>query len=383
MVKDKIDFDITQDRINVQKINPTIDFDLNYKFYYDETNNPRKFYIRENDFNSNCHNDFIIGGICFSDFQLDISDFMHKMYFNPNISEIKFKNIASGNFLDCLKSKRLTTYLQCLLDNNIYVHYTSVNLLYWSVVDIIDSIANAHPEIINIANGQYYFSLKNELYRLIRKDTETARIIFRDYDYPNIKPENRQAFLESLKEFCHKHMFDAEIAEGIIELLNVFNLIDKNDKLIFIEDEENHMLLKDFSNFYLKPVYMFNKSHHIFDIESTVAEKISQYKIINNSKELSNYSFEDSKQNIYIQFSDVFVGLLGKLKYFFNITDTSNIMKEISKLEGLQQKNIILFTKLLYLSEMKNRAFVENIDALYEINKMKILYNIAERHLND
>ena len=52
MKEARIDYDVTQIRKDVKTINPNIDFDLQYLFYYDETNNPRKFFNRENGFNS-------------------------------------------------------------------------------------------------------------------------------------------------------------------------------------------------------------------------------------------------------------------------------------------------------------------------------------------
>jgi hypothetical protein len=42
---------------------PSADFDGAYTFYYDETNNIRKFYIRETDFNSAFTDNFVLGGL--------------------------------------------------------------------------------------------------------------------------------------------------------------------------------------------------------------------------------------------------------------------------------------------------------------------------------
>ncbi|KUK57879.1 MAG: hypothetical protein XD81_1352 [Bacteroidetes bacterium 38_7] len=46
-----IDFEISQIRTFTKKFAPTADFDSTFTFYYDETNNINKFYVRENDFN--------------------------------------------------------------------------------------------------------------------------------------------------------------------------------------------------------------------------------------------------------------------------------------------------------------------------------------------
>ena len=382
MKETRIDYDVTQIRKDVKTINPNIDFDLQYLFYYDETNNPRKFFNRENGFNSNCLKNFIVGGICIpDDFNIDFSNFLRKMNFNKNLSEIKFKNIATGNFLDCLKSQRLYFYLQYLIENNIYVHYLSVNLLYWSIVDIIDSIKNIHREILSKFNIGYYFALKNELYKLIKNDIENVRILFHKYEYPNINSQNRIFFIGELKELLYKQSSKIDFTWISYELIKLLELISECDSLIFIEDEQSHMLLEDFSNFYLKPIYMFNTSKHIFDIEPKIIDTINTYRLLNDNQILQNFSFEDSKSNVYIQLSDIFVGLLGKLKYYFNTNDRNSIRSMVSNMQGIQYENIVLLSEILYSSVNKNPAFVENIDAQLEIEKMNILYDIAVKNL--
>jgi len=46
-----IDYEISDLRKFTKMVAPTADFDGAYTFYYDETNNIKKFYVRENDFN--------------------------------------------------------------------------------------------------------------------------------------------------------------------------------------------------------------------------------------------------------------------------------------------------------------------------------------------
>ena len=45
------DFEIGEIRKFTKMLAPTADFDAALSFYYDETNNIRKFYVRETDFN--------------------------------------------------------------------------------------------------------------------------------------------------------------------------------------------------------------------------------------------------------------------------------------------------------------------------------------------
>jgi len=56
-------FDIGDVRKYTKMLAPSADFDGVYTFYYDETNNIRKFYIRKTDFNSTFTDNFVLGGL--------------------------------------------------------------------------------------------------------------------------------------------------------------------------------------------------------------------------------------------------------------------------------------------------------------------------------
>lgn len=58
-----IDFDVSEIREYAKLFAPTADFDEAYTFYYDETNNIKKFYLREFDFNAIFTENFILGGL--------------------------------------------------------------------------------------------------------------------------------------------------------------------------------------------------------------------------------------------------------------------------------------------------------------------------------
>ncbi len=53
----------------------------------------------------------------------------------------------------------------------------------------------------------------------------------------------------------------------------------------------------------------------------------------------------------------------------------------VSNMQGIQYENIVLLSEILYSFVNKNPAFVENIDAQLEIEKMNILYDIAVKNL--
>ncbi|WP_293094185.1 hypothetical protein [Moorena sp. SIOASIH] len=170
-----MNFDVTDIRIMTQRLAPTADFDSSFTFYYDETTNCRKFYVKEFDFNhsfkSNKSN-FILGGLVHEGSQPNIEPLFDRLQLQNNITEVKFKNIAHGQFIDCLKSQKLNCFLKYLLENDLYIHYSSINFLYWSIVDIVDSaIANSEVAMHNylLINNR-----KNDLYKVAKIEIDSV-----------------------------------------------------------------------------------------------------------------------------------------------------------------------------------------------------------------
>lgn len=137
-----IDFEIAEIEAANQfarLLNPRVDFTTPYIFYYDETNNIKTFYVKENDFNYTFTANFVLGGLLHQGAVSDVQPLIDSFKLQKTAKEVKFKHIAFGDFLDCLKSQKLNLFFRFLKDNDLYVHYSSLNILYWSVVDIVDS----------------------------------------------------------------------------------------------------------------------------------------------------------------------------------------------------------------------------------------------------
>ena len=99
---------------------PAPDFDGAYTFYYDETNNIRKFYVREFDFNSAFTENFVLGGLVHEGSAPDVLPLIDSFKLQSTIKEVKFKHIAKGNFLDCLQSPKLNLFLKFIKNSKLY-----------------------------------------------------------------------------------------------------------------------------------------------------------------------------------------------------------------------------------------------------------------------
>jgi hypothetical protein len=125
---------------------------------------------------------------------------------------------------------------------------------------------------------------------------------------------------------------------------------------------------------------LFENSNHIFDNEVAIAEILANYRIINDNKEIKNYSFVDSQSNLFVQASDIFVGLMGKLANYINTNSIEKIIDDLSSLSDKQLNNIDSLINLLNKSHRKNIAFLHSIDSYEELTKMNLIREIRDKN---
>lgn len=373
-----MDFETGQLRMYTKLSAPTADFDGSYTFYYDETNNIKKFYVRESDFNYTFTANFVLGGLVHKGETPNLQPLFDSFRLQPNVNEVKFKHIANGDFLDCLKSTKLKQFFQYIDSSNLYVHYSSLNILYWSIVDIVDS-AITNSDAAEQLGLSFANRLKNDLYKLCRLEIDSVISLFYKYEYPNIKNESVLKFIEELTSLFDGYIDNPEYHFGLESLRQILKEAKKKGSLPFIMDEEDYVLLKDLTHFYLRPIYTFKNSSHIFDNEESIAESLKDYRILDNGKEIKNYTFVDSKTNLLIQASDIFVGIMGKLTNYINTSSRDKIKEDFSSLTTIQQSNIDLLINLIDRSDKKNMGFLQSTDSYEEASKMKYIQTIRKK----
>jgi hypothetical protein len=367
-----INFEITQIRRLTKLSYPTADFDSKFTFYYDETNNIKKFYVRENDFNYTFTSNFVLGGLVHEGVAPSVQTLIDSFKLQKTTKEVKFKHIANGNFLECLNSEKLRLFLQFIKDSNFYVHYSSLNILYWAIVDIVDS-AIVNSDIAQQLGPGFSNQLKNDLYKLARLEIDSVIKLFKRFEYPNVKKESIIQFVDGLTSLFDEYLDSTEFHIGLESLKQILKEAKKKGSLPFIMDEEDFILLKDLSQFYLRPIYTFKNSSHIFDNEDSISETLNNYRILDGESEIKNYSFTDSQTNQLIQLSDIFVGLWGKLTTYLNTNTRNKISIDLDSLSSHQLTNIDLLIDLEHISETKNAGFLHSIDSFEERHKMNLI----------
>ncbi|MBI3219874.1 MAG: DUF3800 domain-containing protein [Bacteroidetes bacterium] len=367
-----IEYNVSKEREWTKMLAPHANFDGRYTFYYDETNNIRKFYVRENDFNATFTANFVLGGLAHEGSPPNVEDLIRSFRLQSSVKEVKLKHLAKGEFLDCMTSERITLLFENLKESNLYIHYSSLNILYWALVDIVDS-AIANSEVSQQLGPEFGLRLKNDLYKLCRLEIESVIDLFYAYEYPNIKADRVTLFIADLTSLFDEYIDTKEFHFGLESLRQILKESKKKGTLPFIMGGEDYVLLKDLSHFYLRPVYLFKNSVHIFDEEESVAEVIKDYKLVDGQTEIKNYSFVNSETNRLIQLSDVFIGILGKLHSYLNTSDKDKIINNFEQLSKQQEKNVDLLIDLIDKSADKNIGFLHATDSFYELSKMNLI----------
>ncbi|PVH26848.1 DUF3800 domain-containing protein [Sphingobacterium corticibacter] len=373
-----IDFEIAEIEAANQfarLLNPRVDFTTPYTFYYDETNNIKTFYVRENDFNYTFTANFVLGGLLHQGAVPDVQPLIDSFKLQKTVKEVKFKHIAFGDFLDCLKSQKLNLFFRFLKDSDLYVHYSSLNILYWSVVDIVDSAIMNSDAAMQLGHG-FDNRLKNDLYKLCRFEIDAVIQLFYGFEYPNVKPENIGNFIEALSNLFEPYLPIPEFHFGLESLRQILKESKKKGELAFVMNEKNYILLADLTHFYLRPIYTFKNSTHIFDNEDSIQEDLNGYRMLDKGVEFKNYWFVDSQDSQLTQLSDIFVGFMGKYTNYRNTHSMDEIKADIDSFSALQLENMKLFIDIINKSDQKNPAFLHATDSYEEVMKFGELCEI-------
>ena len=353
-----------------------IDNQTKYVFYYDESNNCRKFWVddRKQLFNTDYTADFVLAGLVRKEedkVETSVERFRKPLKLQSNVEEIKFKKLyANGDFLQCVKSKRLFETLSWIEQSPFYIHYTNVNNLYYALVEIFDSIVK--PDEIS-EFGYDYFKMKSVFYYMFQGKADILQSIMVKYKYPNIQRKD-------VKVFCNELMFllgsRKEMKEEEKFLAGMLVRASKSEELIFLHDNNDYVMQENYAEFYVDPIRKYQSSTHIFDEELSV-QNIVEKNIKMGQYMADNYKFVNSKTNIFVQLSDVVAGILGKLFKYINSTNSVQRRKDIAALSKIQIDNILLIDKLRTKADMENHGFLCTIGPIDEVKQVESFFELV------
>lgn len=333
--------------------------DARYTFYYDETNNVRRLRLTPDGFNVQRPECFVLGGIVHrgEPSPIDLTGLRNRLRLQASVTELKLKHLGKGGFLDLLASSRTGPFLEWLQESDFCVHYQATDLLYWSIVDIVDAIiaGSEKSELI-----QYNWMLKDSLYRLLRDDPDQTAELLGRYDFPNVGEEHRRAFMTELIELTEHRgdgldHFAYHMLKGLLEMgINM-------QALPYLEDETPNLLIDGFGPFFLNRLCLFTRSSHILDNEFEIEQYLTGLQLTEAGQPLRHYRFADSLMETGVQISDLVAGLLGKLFSYIIKTPVDLIADDIQNLSSLQSRNLELLSKLLDRSTDESPAFAQYV----------------------
>lgn len=349
-----------------------------YVFYYDESNNCRKFWVdnSKQQFNTDYEADFVLAGLVRKEedkIDVSLETFRKPLKLQPNVKEIKFNKLYSkGDFLQCVKEKRLFETLSWIDKSPCYIHYANVNNLFYTLVEIFDSIVNL-DEISEF--GYDYFKMKSVFYYMFKGKADALQILMFKYKYPNIKSED-------VESFCNELLFllgsRKEMKEEEKFLAGMLARASKSDELIFLHNNEDYVMQENYAEFYVNPIRKYQKSFHIFDEETEVQDIVNE-QIALGENMADNFKFIKSETDILVQLSDVVAGILGKLFKYINSTSVNQRKKDVEGLSKRQVDNILLIDKLRTEADRENPGFLCSIAPLDEVLILNNFFEMVRR----
>lgn len=347
--------DISELRGIIIQCNGLQNTDEVYTFYYDETNNIRKLYLKESGFNVNKDDNFILAGILHKGLSSgsDYSTLFQMLNLQKSAHELKLKHIAKGGFMNMLKSDKLLIILNWLIENKFYIHYFNLNITYWSVIDIIDSIIG---ELRHPFYSMNHMLLKSDFYELANSNSDVFLNALHEFNYPDIPEEKAHEFCLWLIDFTCMHScmlsdFRANILENLVkESLKI-------EELPFISGFHGRELISSFMVFYLRNLYLFKNSIHIFDEEKSIQDEIKDFPLTENGMPIHNHEFVKSHNSEAVQLSDVIAGFLGKyFSYLKNVNDEQLVLDKAG-LTSKQIKTLSALKHIIDVSDDVSRGF--------------------------
>ena len=337
-------------------------------FYYDESGNCRVFQLTDGGVNSEdaLRGDFVLAGVAFEgeEPKNDILELWDKLKLQRTVKEVKFKHCYgnSRSFLEFMDKERASIFLSYLLKSDLYVHFASMNNLYYSIVDIIDSLWLQFPQCI-----PYCDEIKSDFFEFCQVEQDELLALMIRHKYPDIK--NQKVFCVTLAEMIDDYN-DASEPEGFpLEMLRqMLKFAAKTEGLPLLQNNKPNVLVDDYYGIYLNRCCTFPESQHFFDEESQVQKRFDEITLSRQGKEFCNYRFIDSKDSQLIQLSDMVAGYLRKLFEFLDDALLENIIVIPNELTSVQKENFRITRDLIRKSEEMNELLIMNINSRFNVD---------------
>ena len=335
--------------------------------YYDESGNIKHLIIKGESLNADADSVFVLGGIQAED-SISTSE-LKSLLGKSDDSELKAKDDLKGDFVNILRKNNFKQILELILIRNWHIHFNAIQVLYYAFVDIVDSIDgfNDNPMLF-----------KSLLYEVLKADPRTINH-FKQYKYPNVKNRDKVSFISGIVDMVDQYIgklpTNASIRIPLQVLKKRIDDAKSQDELPFIQDEETHIWVKQFTQFYRQEIMQFCKKTLIFDEEKQVHKELDQEEFIIEGNIIKNFSFIDSSSNAMTQISDYVVSIIRKYVVFLD-RQPEEVECDINNFDKSQKSNFVLLNKVLKKSNDYNPIFIHFVSSIYT-------YNLYTKYMNE
>lgn len=353
-------------------------------FFYDESNNIRKYHNKDGRFNASEYQNFSLGGIVLIDSfeNTEFDDLIEMLKFggNDNFSEFKLKHflVKKGkNFIEKINSQKLNTLLEYLyLKQGVFIHFQILNFFYYGIVDIVDTLFERELGFTK----DDLDSLKTYIYTKMIVDYNYWSQKFWEYDYPNISNEQMPKFLDDLISYFVKTRTsttrERRLNDRFISLCSQRKRMLRDSKHILLSGNNPNSLVNSLSEVYQEKIFVYNRSYHIFDEEDSISERwkeIGFYEWGINKK----FEFRKSETDVRIQISDVLAGIIAKLFDFLSqISDIAELERLLREIPDNSNSYKVLQHLFLFISKSDSfdGFFIKYIAPKSDIEKFRFMY---------
>lgn len=362
-------------------LHPNVDKSMvNGTFYYDESNNFRKFRLSAKGFNNdvNLQSHFTLGGLyVHKGIKPKVSELVTKLRIQKNQKELKFKFFTYGTSKveDFLNSRRLKILFDWIGKNDILIHMYSLDYLFISIADIIDDL----PDIEKVF--QFQRELKGTFYEVVKKNIGNFTDIMCKYKYPNLSIDSKMEFYKEVYNFyIINYEYDIGNPNDILKelLRQMLKAGCKNKGMSFLEDNDELLLHDNFEMMYVNSPMNFTNCVHIFDEEPDIMKGLEE--LDSNYSKILHMIFKKSEDEIYIQLSDVIAGFSAKLDNLIFNNSAVELVNFVLSLNQFQLDLLDSYIELVKKSEkfciMFNHLTVPEV---YRTKYLILLRTIKER----
>lgn len=340
--------------------------DMQWVFYYDETGNYRRVSYKDGVVpdERSVNRNFILGGLAFASVEAERQAVKIATSLPAPQGEIKSKAVLGGSddLFRTLSRKEVSVFLEVLKIDDILVHYSAQDNLYFATADIVDSLLalDLYRHLV-----PYHRELKNALFTCTGADPKVFLDFVRRYGYPNVEGEDIEPFCNFLADVLRACLdrvtwYRDSPSGYVAELLcGMLRAASKEDELVFLSGNPENDLVSGFLYHYTQGCLMFPKSRHVFDMEPSISAVMGE--------RANNYEFVDSKASVPVQLSDVLVGLLARPFSFFDRLHPKDLERQRNRMSATARENLDIVRKAIIRSNEASPALIRNVNADTEL----------------